>query len=64
MAIFKEFDTDGNGKITVDNIVEAMNKMGQNITEDEMKEILQKHNMTENGFLNYKEFKSIFVNIQ
>ena len=31
-AIFNQFDTDGSGNITKDNIVTAMNKIGRDIT--------------------------------
>ena len=45
MAIFKQFDTDGSGKITAQNIVEAMQKLGRNITGKEIKEIMDKHDI-------------------
>jgi len=36
-AIFSQFDTNNNGYITEENIYLAMEKMGQNITEEEVK---------------------------
>jgi len=31
-AVFNQFDTDGSGVITKDNIITAMNKIGHSIT--------------------------------
>ena len=36
LAIFKQFDTDGSGMITADNLVDAMNKLGQKIDQKEI----------------------------
>lgn len=36
LAIFKQFDTEGTGKITEQNIVEAMTKLGHSITVGEL----------------------------
>ena len=35
-AIFQQFDTDNSNKITVDNIYYAMQKLGQEISKDEI----------------------------
>jgi Ca2+-binding EF-hand superfamily protein len=42
-AIFKQFDIDGNNQITKENIRDAMNKMGREITDEEINEIMRKH---------------------
>lgn len=36
LAIFKQFDTDATGKVTVNNIVEAMRKMGHVFSDKEV----------------------------
>ena len=35
-AIFNQFDTDSSGTITKDNIIMAMQKIGQEITQDDL----------------------------
>ena len=40
LAIFKQFDTNSDGKITSDNIVEAFHKLGHKITQADLTEIV------------------------
>ena len=63
LAIFKQFDTDGTGKITSQNIVEAMRKLGHDISPQDVKEIMEKHDIKNNGFLTFNEFRLIFQDI-
>lgn len=63
MAIFKQFDTDSNGKITPDNIVEAMHKLGHKISVQELKETMSKYDLHKDGYLNFEEFKTVFLGI-
>jgi len=35
-AVFSQFDTDSSGKITTENIITAMNKIGHDITQKEL----------------------------
>lgn len=42
-ALFNEFDTDGSGNISPENIVTAMNKIGHQITQEELQEIMKMH---------------------
>ena len=35
-AMFNQFDTDGSGVITKNNIITAMNKIGHDITQEEL----------------------------
>lgn len=44
-AIFNQFDTDASGSITRMNIVTAMNKMGREITQQELDEIMDEHDI-------------------
>lgn len=62
-SIFKEFDCDGNDKITEDNLMEAMHKMGHDITESEVHQIMNKHDIRRDGFISYDEFVLIFNNL-
>lgn len=45
------------GKITAQNIVEAMKKLGRKISAKEIKEIMEKHDYTSEGFITFEEFK-------
>ena len=56
-AIFKQFDVDSSGRITKDNIVAAMHKLEHPITQDELEDIMKKHDKKKDGVLSYDEFK-------
>jgi len=63
-AIFQQFDTDSSGKITKDNIYFAMQKLGQEISHDEIEEMIAKHDIKGDGVLSFEEFKAIFIRDQ
>ena len=42
-ALFSQFDIEQRNQITAENIVETLKKMGREITTEEIKEIMQKH---------------------
>ena len=45
-AIFMQFDADNSGKITPSNIVSAMHKLGEEVKETDIKEMMEKHKFT------------------
>ena len=59
-AIFQQFDTDNSGKITHENIHYAMQKLGQQMTEQEIEEIIKQHDVAGDGVLSFEEFSAIF----
>ena len=59
-AIFQQFDTDNSGSITKENIYLAMQKLGQEISQQEIAEMISKHDIKGDGVLSYEEFKCIF----
>ena len=59
-VVFNQFDTDSSGKITVANIVLAMQKLGQNLSQQEVQGMVAQHDITGDGMLNFDEFKAIF----
>ena len=59
-AVFNQFDTDSSGKITEENIVLAMQKLGREISQSEVLEMITKHDVNGDGALNFAEFKAIF----
>ena len=60
-AIFQQFDTDNSGKITKENIYFAMQKLGQEISRDEIEEMIRKHDIRGDGVLSFEEFRAIFM---
>lgn len=58
--MFKYFDTDSSGYITPQNLRDAFAKSGKNLTEQEMKEILEHHDLEKNGIISFDEFRQIF----
>ncbi len=62
--MFNQFDTDGSGTITINDIKEAMNKFGQKITEEDISDIMKKHAVANPNQINYDEFKKIFEGLQ
>ena len=63
-AVFNQFDTDSSGKITEENIKLAMQKLGREMDENEIHDMIKKHDLTGDGCLNFNEFKAIFFNGQ
>lgn len=61
LAVFNQFDTDNSNKITEENIYLAMQKLGQEISKEEIHEMMVKHDQTKDGMLSFEEFKSIFI---
>lgn len=62
-ALFNQFDTDSSGVITQDNIISAMNKIGHQITQQDLDQIMIEHDYLKNGVITYEEFKSIFEDV-
>lgn len=62
--MFNQFDTDGSGVITKENIVTAMNKIGHSITQKELDVVMKEHDIEKNGVISYNEFKVIFMDIK
>lgn len=44
-AVFHQFDTDGSGSITKDNIINAMNKIGRPVSHKDLDEIMEEHDL-------------------
>ena len=57
----KVFDTDHDGKITVDEFLYAMVNMGEKMTEDEVKEIIGDSEI-DNGHIKIEEFAKMIMN--
>ena len=62
-ALFSQFDTDNSGQITKDNIITAMHKIGHEITQKDLDDIMKEHDLAKNGVITFDEFKAIFFDI-
>ena len=61
VQLFNQFDTDNSGNITKDNIKSAMNKLGHNITQAELDQIMNKHDLQGDNVLSLFEFKALLL---
>ena len=59
-ALFKHFDTDNSEYITPDNIREAFQQSGRELSELQTRKILSTHDSMGDGKLSFSEFKAIF----
>ncbi len=57
--VFKMFDLDGNGLISPKELQEVMEKLGEKISDAELKSMLLKADKDGDGFINFKEFAYI-----
>ena len=62
-ALFQQFDTDGSGNITAENIVSAMQKLGHEITQEELENIMDQHDLAKDGVISKQEFKALLLDI-
>ena len=56
-ALFSQFDIEQKQEITAQNIVETMKKLGRDITIEEIQEIMKKHDKSNDGAIQFDEFK-------
>lgn len=59
--VFSVFDMHGCGRITVTDLMEAMAALGNNISEQEATELIQKADVDEDGMVNVTGNKSLFI---
>lgn len=62
-ALFKQFDADNSGRITPSDIISAMHKMGEEIEDYELKEMMHKYRFNQSEGLDLKMFKKIFLEL-
>ena len=51
--LFKQFDVDDSGYITIDNLKDAFIKLGKKVTFDEIKAIMKEHDVKGDNRLSY-----------
>ncbi len=52
----KAFDKDVSGKIAKEELKQAIMKIGEQVTEEEVEDLLKEANVDENGKVNYEDF--------
>ena len=60
-AAFELFDKDRNGKITSKELGTVMRGLGQNPTEEELKQMIREVELDGNGTIDFKEFLCLMV---
>lgn len=58
---FHHFDTDNNGYITLDNLVEAFHREGKGLEAEEIKEILAQADISSTGQISLEDFAKIMT---
>ena len=53
---FKVFDKDGNGLISSDELLHVMTSLGDNLTIEEVEELIKDADLDKDGYINYAEF--------
>ncbi|XP_052176156.1 probable calcium-binding protein CML27 [Diospyros lotus] len=56
--VFKRFDANGDGKISVTELVQVMDALGSNTSESEVKRMMEEIDTDRDGFINLDEFAS------
>ena len=59
---FKVFDRDGNGLISNVELQHVMTSLGENVTMDEVDEMIKEADLDGDGFINYEEFVKLILN--
>ena len=59
---FKVFDRDGNGLISGNELQHVMNSLGENISQDEVEEMIKEADLDGDGYINYEEFVRMILN--
>ena len=59
-SLFKTFDTDDTDYISLENLLEAFQRLGRDYSEEEVWKMLQPQDLKRDGKLSFDEFKAIF----
>ncbi|KAF9426209.1 calmodulin-like 3 [Podila epigama] len=55
-AIFKEFDLDGNGVITADELGKVLSRQGENLTKEQLKDMIKAADLNGDNVIDKEEF--------
>ena len=62
-SVFKYYDTDGNGKISADELKSIMDQMGLNLSMDQIKQAISQYDINKDGEWDFNEFYQFYVNV-
>ena len=62
--IFKVFDKEGNGFISVAELSHVMTSLGEELTEEEVKEMIKEADIDGDGQVSYEDFKKIYLSFE
>ena len=62
-AIFSLFDSDGNGEISRDDLICAMDRFGNDLYQEDLDHIFKVHDLTKTGSITIVEFKAMLLDI-
>ena len=62
--IFKVFDKEGNGFISVAELSHVMISLGEEITEEEVKEMIKEADIDGDGQVSYEDFKKFYLSFE
>ena len=60
---FSVFDTDGDGKISLDDLRTVMNSLGEQLTDEQIAEIIKDIDKNDDDTINFEEFQEL-VNLK
>nr|XP_022334736.1 calcium-binding protein LPS1-alpha-like [Crassostrea virginica] len=59
--VFRRFDKDKNGTISLDNLEKVMKALGQEVTQEDVKAMIREYDRSANGFIHYIDFMEIMA---
>ena len=61
---FRAFDTDGDGKVSKEELKICLMNFGQRLSDREIELLVKRHDSDKNGFLEFEEFVDLLFNIE
>ena len=59
--MFRVFDDDGNGFISVSELRQVMTNLGERLTDEEVDQMIREADIDGDGLVNYEEFVSMMT---
>lgn len=56
---FEKFDKNGDGQISVNELKEVMDRLGEKLSENELNEMMNDADTNKDGFIDFEEFKAL-----
>ncbi|XP_032741067.1 calmodulin-4-like [Rattus rattus] len=60
-AVFRVFDQNGDGYITMDELKQGLSQMGETLSEEELNDMIRVADADQDGKVNYEEFLRVFL---